>query len=202
MQNGPRVDTTNTNLINDVKNDIPDGWSDLILKYTPLVFYWCRRSGFSADDSSDITQNVFASVHQSINGFKKKNPSHSFRSWLWKITRYRICDYIKLNEGRPQARGGSEIQQILKEQAAPSLESDDTDEDSLIKLLHIAMAVASSKVSEKTWQAFEMLIFESMSYQEISEKLEMSETAVRVIKSRMLKRLKEEIIKLQEHQSE
>ena len=197
MKKGPQVDTTNTNMLDDLKNDIPDGWSDLIQKYTPLVFYWARGSGFTDDDSSDITQNVFASVHQSINNFQKNKPSHSFRSWLWKITRYRICDYIKQNEGKPQARGGAEIQQILKEHAAPSIETDDRDEDPMVILLHIAMANISSQVSEKTWQAFEMLMFESMSFQEVAEKLNMSETAVRVTKSRMIKRLKDEIINLQ-----
>lgn len=196
MHHIPDVGTTSDNLLDGVQNNIPEIWSELVHQYTPLVYGWCRRSGFSPEDSADISQNVFSSVHQSINNFKKSNTSHSFRSWLWTITRNRIYDYVQTLSKMPPAPGGSGMHQFLKQQAAPHIDSDSTNEDTMINLLYIAMANVSTKVNERTWQAFEMLSFDFMSYREVAEKLGITETTVRGIKSRILNHLKQEIEKL------
>lgn len=198
MSKGPIVDTTNIKLISKLKNNYPESWEELLNTYAPLVYHWCRRSGFSPEDASDISQEVFTSIHKSIDTFHKENPEDSFRSWLWTITRNRICDFIAKHKNRPRAAGGSGMMQFLKEHPSPFLDSDTSSDDSRIRLLHIAMANVAAKVTEKNWQAFEMVMFELMSHQEVAQLLEMNETAIRVNKSRMLKRLKDEMIRLQE----
>ncbi len=198
MRSLPSAGTTDDAMIANVRDNIPEDWSQFVHKYTPLVYHWCRKSGFQTEDSSDIAQNVFYSVFQAIDNFSKDNQSHSFRSWLWKITRFRICDYLKSNMNKPIANGGSEMNQFLKEHAGPFLDpSSSTDEDSLVNILYVAMATVSSQVNEQTWQAFEMLSFEAYSPKEVAEELEMTPAAVRMLKSRVLKRLKDEIEKMQ-----
>ncbi len=192
------IGSTNNALISNVQNDSPEDWNKLVQKYTPLVFSWCQNSGFKQEDASDITQNVFVSVFKSIQNFKKVDQSCSFRSWLWKITRYRICDYLKANSNIPQGTGGTDMNQFLKQYPANEFSNDSSSQNHpLAKLLLLAMARVSTQVNEQTWHAFELLSFEAMSHQEVAEKLGMTQPAVRMLKSRILKRLKEEIQMIQ-----
>lgn len=191
------VGSTDYNLISNVQKDSSEDWKLLVFQYTPLVYQWCKRAGFGPEDSSDITQNVFVSVYQSIHRFKKIHKSYSFRSWLWKITRHRICDHMKSISDLPRAVGGTGMNQLLKEYPmSPLPESDTSSHDSLKSLFLIAMANVSCQVNEQSWQAFEFLSLDSLSHKEVAEKLGMSEAAVRMVKSRIMKRLREEMDRL------
>lgn len=63
----------------------------LIERYTPLVFNFSKR--FAHDDASDISQEVFIKVWKNIKKFDADKAS--FKTWLFKITRNTVTDYLR-----------------------------------------------------------------------------------------------------------
>jgi len=71
-----------------------DAWSRFVALYTPLIFYWGRRCGLQAEDASDLTQDVLATLFQKLPEFTYDHHK-SFRAWLRTVT---------LNHWRDRAR--------------------------------------------------------------------------------------------------
>ncbi|MDP6719668.1 MAG: sigma-70 family RNA polymerase sigma factor, partial [Pirellulaceae bacterium] len=55
----PSISTT---LLVRVQQMQPDAWARLVEVFGPIVYRWCRQSGLSGHDASDVVQEVFASV--------------------------------------------------------------------------------------------------------------------------------------------
>jgi len=64
----------------------------LFRKFRPLVHSFFLRKGFSAEESRDLTQDVFLRVFKGIGTFRRES---RFERWLWEI-----ADHIFLNEVR------------------------------------------------------------------------------------------------------
>ena len=65
-------------------------WEEFVRLYTPLMFYWARKTGLTTTDASDLVQDVITRVFQKLPDFRYDS-SKSFRGWLRTITlnRYR-----------------------------------------------------------------------------------------------------------------
>ena len=102
------VDSTSSGLIEGVKRQVPLSLHRLVQIYSGLVYSWCRKFGVSQTDAPDVFQEVFRSVHTHIADFRRDEPGHTFRGWLWTITRNKIRDHFRRVAGRPQATGGTD----------------------------------------------------------------------------------------------
>ena len=190
-------DTLNTSLLVRVQAGDGDAWQKLVHLYTPLVYRLCRRCNVQQDDAEDIAQEVFRAVSRRVKDFEKQAKSHSFRGWLWTITRNKIRDHARARAGRKNAVGGTQIQQRLGEVpdiAAEVLDDDShwTEEDEH-SLLHGVLELIRDEFGENTWEAFWRSTVKGQSSAEIAQDLEMSKPAVRQAKYRILRRLRQEI---------
>ena len=163
--------------------------------YSPLVYQWCRRGGLQTSDAADVVQEVFRSVATGLDGFRKERPEDTFRGWLWTITHNKIRDHFRGRAGRPDARGGTtaqlQFQQLPDE--APSDPDDTTGQRLHSKLARRAVALMQTDFEETTWRAFWLTAVELQSPQSVAEQLDMSAAAVYMAKSRVLRRLRDEL---------
>ena len=67
------------------ESDNSDAWSRFSELYTPLIFFWARKTGLDAHDSSDLVQEVMTLVFQKLPEFQY-DPNRSFRGWLRQVT--------------------------------------------------------------------------------------------------------------------
>jgi DNA-directed RNA polymerase specialized sigma24 family protein len=51
------------------------------LHYTPLLYHWARSLGVQDSDAADLSQDVFAALHQYLPTFVYEL-AKSFRVWL------------------------------------------------------------------------------------------------------------------------
>jgi RNA polymerase sigma-70 factor (ECF subfamily) len=98
---------TSASLLLRVKQREPEAWSRLSRVYGPLVYQWSRRCGLSAEDSSDIVQEVFGVLARRIDGFRRERPDDTFRGRLWTIARNKVRDHVRRSQDRPAADGGT-----------------------------------------------------------------------------------------------
>lgn len=187
--------TTSRSLLERVKSDEPAAWDRLVTLYAPLVFQWCRGWGLREQDAADIFQEVFQAVAAHIDGFRKERAGDTFRGWLRTITRNKVHDYFRRRGHEPEGMGGSEAQDRLAQLPAPqpgadSSLSEDHGERGLVAR---ALDLIRGEFAEHTWQAFWRTAIEGRSAPEVAAELSMSAGAVRVAKSRVLQRLREEL---------
>jgi RNA polymerase sigma-70 factor, ECF subfamily len=186
---------TSRSLLERVKQDDPEAWDQLVGLYAPLVFQWCRSWGLREQDIADIFQDVFQAVAAHVGGFRKERAGDTFRGWLRTITRNKVHDHFRRLGREPEGVGGTDAQARLAEVPAPSPHEDSSlsVERGERELLSRALELIRPEFAERTWQAFWRTAIEERSAPEVAAELAMSAGAVRVAKSRVLQRLREEL---------
>jgi RNA polymerase sigma-70 factor (ECF subfamily) len=165
-----------------------DAWSRLAKLYGPLVYGWCRRRGLQDVDAADVVQEVFRSVAASI---KSCEPG-SFRGWLWTITRSKLIDHFRKGERQPAATGGSDAQARLQ-QIPEALDEADAGPGQNTPLVKRALDMIRPDFEEATWQAFWRVVMEDQKPADVARSLGISANAVYIAKSRVLRRLRDEL---------
>jgi RNA polymerase sigma-70 factor (ECF subfamily) len=173
----------------------PLAWQRLTDVYGPLVYHWCRRASLQANDAADVMQEVFQAVFQSLDRFQKTRPEDTFRGWLWTITRNKIRDYYRAHSDQPAAQGGSSAQHWLQQFTDDGVSSPDepAGQPQPSWLAHRAVALLHSDFEESTWRAFWLTAVEQQPAAAVAQQLDISLAAVYKAKSRVLRRLREEL---------
>jgi RNA polymerase sigma-70 factor, ECF subfamily len=192
---GPRSTATFRGLLERVRVDDAAAWHRLVDLYAPLVYRWCRRSGLPEQDAADIFQDVFQSVATHIAGFRKEKESDTFRGWLRTITRNKIRDHFRKSAREPAGEGGSEA--LVRIKALPDTALADADESGDEQadrgLFGRVLSLIRVEFEPRTWQAFWQTAVDGRAANEVSADLDMTPGAVRVAKSRVLRRLRQEL---------
>lgn len=187
--------STSRSLVRRAAANDPAAWQRLSQVYGPLVYQWCRHCGLQPDDASDVVQEVFRALARSLNTFRSDQPGDSFRAWLWTITHNKLLDHHRSRQRRPQAIGGSTAHQELQE--LPEIAPEDSDEPHRqqvrSELAQRALALMQQDFEERTWQAFWKTAVEQKTAPQAAAELGTTVAAVYMAKSRVLRRLREEL---------
>lgn len=185
---------TSFSLLDRVAGHDQEAWDRLVKLYTPLVYYWCRQGGATGEDVHDIVQEVFHALSTNLGQFHRDRPGVTFRGWLRGIARHKILDHFKRRRQQPLAEGGSDAWQRFQETPDPLADTSDADGDAeLTGLYHRALEMVRSEFEPRSWQAFWRSAVEQQAVVDVAADLGMTEAAVRKAKSRVLRRLKEEV---------
>ena len=190
--------STSRSLLARLRHNDADAWARLVSLYTPLVYLWCQRRNVTEQDIPDVVQEVFKSVTTSITKIRKDRPQDTFRGWLRPITRSKAVDHFRRQTRRPIATGGSAAQRRMKECAA-EVEDDETVEEPVYNAIFLrALELIRKEFQEHTWQAFWRVAVDGRPAKDVGEELSMRPGTVRVAKSRVLQRLRQELGELLE----
>ena len=191
--------TTSASLLRRVKAQEPAAWRRLTQVYGPFVYRWCRESGLTGEDAADVTQDVFCAVVNGIEDFRGERPRGSFRAWLRTITRNKISDLFRRRRGQPAAQGGTAAQERLlqiPDEPEPLSQSDSVEAESA--LWRRALACVQTEFEDHTCRAFWRVAVDEQSPADVAAELEMTVDAVYQAKSRVLRRIRQELSDLEE----
>jgi RNA polymerase sigma-70 factor (ECF subfamily) len=183
-----------SSLLERVRLESPEAWRRLVHLFGPLVYQWCRRQGLQAADATDVGQEVFRAVACTIGRFRRDGPADTFRGWLWTITRSKIADHWRRWQREPQADGGSTAQMRLAELAAAEpAESPPSQPESQSSLYQRGLELIRDEFAERTWRAFWCVAVDGRPPADVAEELGLSVNSVYLARSRVLRRLREEL---------
>ena len=174
-----------------------DDWRRLHDLYQPLLRAWVARAGVPVSDFDDLVQEVLLVVFREIADFEWRGKG-AFRAWLRRILAHRLRDYRR-KKPKLIAIGGSDFQRWLGE-----LESHDSDLSRLWDREHDQHVVASlmkrvqHDFEPETWQAFQRYALGGEPAAQVAEAMGLSLNSVLLAKSRVLKRLRQELAGLVE----
>jgi RNA polymerase sigma-70 factor (ECF subfamily) len=186
--------STSLTLLSNARRREEVAWSELVRIYAPLVIHWCRQYDMQSVDVDDIVQNVFIAVSKHLDRFGQTSQPHSFRAWLWTITRSKILDHLRKQQASPVALTDSQLAIMgqLGDSASSDRSSIDAKRDLLI-LIHQGMEQIRRDFSEKTWTAFWRVTALGESPSNVAQDLGLTVAAVCMCRSRVLRRLRETI---------
>jgi RNA polymerase sigma-70 factor (ECF subfamily) len=191
---GPVPETTSPSLLARVQTNQAGAWERLVELYAPLVYHWCRRGGLGPEDTADVFQEVFRSVAEHVAGFRRDRAGDTFRGWLRTITRNKVHDHFRRQQGQPRAAGGTDAHLRLLATPEPAWSEDDPEEEGLVgQQVRRALETIRPEFEERTWQAFRMVQLEGQDGPAVAAALGMTPGAVRKAKFRVLRRLREEL---------
>jgi RNA polymerase sigma-70 factor, ECF subfamily len=183
--NSVSLSGTDLSLLRRVQNHEPTAWRQFVELYGPHIFAWARRFGLSEHDAADVTQETLLSVAGGIQGFKKLSDSSSLRGWLWTIARNKTRDVQ-----RRRHAGDQPMPDIPDDKPA---DTDPEESREIFRLLQRGLAQVQAVVEPRTWQAFWLVVVEGQSTADVAGQLGMNANQVRQCRSRMLRRLRDQL---------
>jgi RNA polymerase sigma-70 factor (ECF subfamily) len=194
---------TRNSLLERVQSLDDDAWQEFVAIYRPVVCRLARKRGLQHADADDLAQRVFIAVGRAIGNWQPDPDRGRFRAWLGTITRNAIINALAR---RPPdaAAGGTSILERIEEQA-------DTDErtqhDLELEYRRSVFRWAARRVRDEfgdgTWNAFWLTTVEGRDIAETAAELGKSPGAVYAARSRVMRRLRNEIeTHGSEHQSD
>ncbi len=162
-------------------------WERFVELYTPVLFAWARRLGLGDPDAADLVQEVFVVLVQKLPEFAYE-PGKSFRGWLRTIT---------LNKYRENLRRRAPVQPAdgqLEEVPAPDEEFWETEYREHLAVR--ALEVMQAEFQPPTWKAFWELVVAGRRGADVAGELGISVNAAYIARSRVLRRLRQELNEL------
>lgn len=162
-------------------------WERFVKLYTPLLRHWAGKLATDAADADDLVQDVFVQLVQHLPEFRY-DPGKRFRGWLWTVT---------LNKWRERCRrrsvavpaGDSRLDGV----ACPDVAAEADEVEYRQYLVVRALQIMEAEFQPVTWRAFQETAQGGRPASEVAAELGITENAVYLAKSRVLRRLRQEL---------
>lgn len=152
-------------------------------RYSKMVYNKCYGFARSKDEAEDLTQDVFLMLFVKLASFKGKS---KFSTWLYSFT-YNFCvNYVNRNKQRKMSDNS-----ISMEKAEYNL-TEDIPDDSIYELKANKLSKAMELISVEDKSILLLKYQDSSSIKELSEVLEIGESAVKM----RLKRAKTKLLEI------
>jgi len=196
------VTTTSPTLIERIsRGRDAEAWGRFVELYTPLLLGWCRRVGLSDADAADMTQTVFVTLYVKLPEFQY-DPSRSFRAWLKTVLMNAWRNQVRRHKDMPGHTAGYGADHGVNHGAAavdldqipetdPRLQLDE--EEYRTQILRRALSLMQENFEPTTWQACWEFVVEDRNAADVARELGISENAVYIAKSRVLRYLRREL---------
>jgi RNA polymerase sigma-70 factor, ECF subfamily len=172
--------------------DEPDAWTRMVALYSPLVRFWCRRASVPDHETQDVLQEVFVAVYSNLKKFQVDPRGTTLRAWMRGITRHKIQHYFQ--DRGEAATGGTQAHVRLLQVPGPADEFESGEEPTgTAAVCRRALSRVRDQFEERTWTAFWWVAVEDRSPAEVAAEMGLTPCAVRKAKSRVIRRLKEEM---------
>jgi RNA polymerase sigma-70 factor (ECF subfamily) len=166
----------------------PDGrqsWGRFVLLYTPLLYHWARRITPQDADAADLVQEVFLVLHRKLPDFSYDRHK-SFRSWLRTVLLNKWRDACRRTRTMPAT--SDELEPAVPDTNLAVEEAEYRD-----YLVGRAFRLMRADFQPTTWQACWEHLVEGRPAAEVAAHLGLTVDAVYAAKSRVLRRLRQEL---------
>jgi RNA polymerase sigma-70 factor (ECF subfamily) len=154
--------------------------------YTPLLYYFARRTGLQEADAADLVQDVLALLFRKLPEFTH-DQKRSFRGWLRTLT------LNKWREHRRRATLPLAPDATLDEIPGPDDTSALEETEYRRHLVGQALEVLRREFPITTWTAFQNYVIADRPADEVAAQLNVRVGTVYAAKSRVLTRLRQEL---------
>lgn len=172
-------------------------WDEFVVVYQPVFYRMARRRGMQDADAQDLVQQVLMRISAAIGRYEGQ-PEIRFRHWLRRLANNAIATALS-RKPRDLAEGGSATMPLNADDVSISSELSQEIEAEYERELYLrATATVRNEVNPETWRAFELTMIEGLSCEVAAEKIGKAIGTVYAARSRIVRRLSEQIQILQQ----
>lgn len=201
MNNGNELIPTRRSLLSRLKDwKDQESWKLFFDTYWKLIYNAAMKAGLTDAESQDVVQETVISVMKSMPEFKYDGAGGSFKSWLLKLTTWRIGDQFRkrqrgihqpFREGDDTSTGSN----VLDRTPDPSGQKLEViwDEEWEKNLMDAAVERVKRKVDGKQYQIFDLYVFKNWPVTKVAGTLKVNVGRVYLVKHRIGALIKKEI---------
>ena len=190
------TDLKEKDLIRRAKQGDMLAFEELILQHEKIVYNVALRMMNHSEDARDISQEVFLKAYRNLANFDERS---AFSTWLYRITHNTCIDEMRKRKGKQSYSLEDELENEDGSMQRQIADEGDTPEESLLREEQKSEILqALDTLSEEHKAAIILRDVKGLSYEEISEILELSLGTVKSRISRARNQLKTEILKMRE----
>jgi RNA polymerase sigma factor (sigma-70 family) len=168
-------------------------WQRLFALYSPLLLQWLARMGVPASEADDLVQDVMLVVYREVKDFQRRGLG-AFRAWLRAILSNRSRDYFRSRQHRATATGDSNFLERLAElESSDSALSQLWDREHDQYVARQLLKTVEGDFTPPTWRAFSRQVIDGLPAAQVAHELALSLNAVLLAKSRVLRRMRQEL---------
>lgn len=185
---------TNDSLLARIREPRDRGaWEEMVEVYRPLIYRVARRRGLQDADAQNVAQEVLQKVAAAVHNWDEK-PAGGFRRWLSTVAKHAAIDWLR--KVRPdEPTGGTSAQLVLQEVES----AHDAEDEVRTELERESFRRAARRIRDEfehtTWVAFWETMVQGRRSTEVAKDLGKSLGAVYTARSRVMRRLKQEVEK-------
>ena len=185
------MESTSESLLFRLRSPCDDmAWSRFVDLYTPLIFYWARRSGMNSEDAADLVQEIFAVLVKKLPEFKY-DPQKSFRSWLRTVTMNKRAEHLRRKSLTLVDATHSEFLKV------PANSEDHFWQiEYQQQLVHRALELMRDEFEPQIWNACREFVTTKASAADVAKRTGVSIWAIYAAKSKLLRKLRQELEEL------
>ena len=185
---------SDTEIINQLKQGNEAAFRKLVDNYQKLVVNTCYGMVHNREDAEDIAQDVFVEVYRNVEHFRA---DARLSTWLYRIAVNRSLNHIRDNKKHKWFQSFENEVEAKNRQLmqVESSKSDQPEYEMENKQRAIILHEAINSLPENQKVAFTLNKYEELSYQEISEVMDMSVSSVESLLFRAKKNLQKKLHK-------
>ncbi len=152
-------------------------FEEIINRYQNLVFYVINKMTVNKDEVADLSQDVFIKMYKNLD---KYNPSYKFSTWVIKITSNHIIDMRRKKKFQLVELDTLFFDATKNEYSAEN--------EFMIQEELDTLKSSIDALPEQYREPLQLYVYEGLSYQEISDNLDIPITKIknRIFKARKL----------------
>jgi RNA polymerase sigma factor (sigma-70 family) len=195
---------TRLSLIERLRNrDDRESWREFFDGYWKLIYGLAIKSGLTEPEAEEVVQETMASIAKNLDAYEYNPRECSFKSWMFKMTKWRIIDQIRKRPpdfilsaaARSHSDRTATVERVADE-ATSQLEQI-WDNEWRQNLLETALSRVKQKVSIKQFQVFDLYVLKAWPVRDVKRLLHVSAAQVYVAKHRIAALLKRELHNLE-----
>lgn len=183
------MDTTSLSLVYQLRDPRDDAaWERFVRLYSPMLIACVKRLGLQHAEAIDVVQEVMLLLQRKMPEFEY-DAGKRFRGWLNTVTVNKCRDWLRSRKRNALQAESGQLRRLS--------EGDDievfTEKEYRDHLVRQALSLMQNEFEEKTWKACWEHTVSDRPAAEVAEELGMTANAVYLAKSRVLRRLREEL---------
>jgi RNA polymerase sigma-70 factor (ECF subfamily) len=188
--------------------DLDDGpsWREFFDTYWNLIYGMARKAGLSDAEAQDVVQETVISVARKIQGFVYDPSVCSFKTWMLRLTRWRILNRLgarqaeaarRHNSLRPEHTSGTATLDAVPDPAWPEL-GFNWDQEWERNILATALERTKGRVNPGQYQIYDLCVHREMPAWEVARTIDTNVARVYLARHRVGRVLRQELEKLRD----
>lgn len=174
-----------------------EAWREFSENYHVAILQSLIRKGLMQQDAEDITQQVMMSIANTLSKRPHDPDRAKFRTWLERVIKNAAINALRDSSKRAAAKGGTDALSLLN--ALPS--QDDAQEllaqEYQKQLVRVASKIIEDEFQPDTWQMFWRSTVLGLPIEQVAKELGKQVGSVYASRSRVMRRLRMEIERMQ-----